>query len=193
MIERKQKPRTQCQLPRERLAFLLAQLSELDPDSDERPQPIPAPKLEPKLVPKPEPKPRLETRPIAEPEPVAGSFHSLLGEYATRQDEARANPWGVSFNFRPWLGLTQKRALGGLTRAWSWLHSKYHYTATKRMRVSETVSLGEKRFLALVNIEGREFLIGGAASNVSMLAQLEKNLEPAEAPRLEFGVKGSSR
>jgi flagellar biogenesis protein FliO len=45
-------------------------------------------------------------------------------------------------------------------------------TTTKRMRVAETVSLGEKRFVSIVNVEGREFLIGGGSSGVTLLAQL---------------------
>jgi flagellar biogenesis protein FliO len=52
------------------------------------------------------------------------------------------------------------------------MHRKYTLTATKRLRVAETVSLGEKRFVALVSVEGREFLIGGGASGVSLLATL---------------------
>jgi len=59
-----------------------------------------------------------------------------------------------------------------LARAWSWLHSKYALSATKRLRVSETVSLGEKRFVALVCVEGREFLIGGGSAGISLLSAL---------------------
>ncbi|MGD0797079.1 MAG: flagellar biosynthetic protein FliO [Acidobacteriaceae bacterium] len=60
----------------------------------------------------------------------------------------------------------------GLARAFSWLQSKYAMTATKRLRVAETVSLGEKRFVALVCVEGREFLVGGGSAGVLLLAQL---------------------
>ena len=59
-----------------------------------------------------------------------------------------------------------------LTRAWSFLHAKYKSSTTKRLHVSETISLGEKRFVAIVNVEGREFLIGGGVSGMSLLAQL---------------------
>ena len=41
------------------------------------------------------------------------------------------------------------------------------------LRVAETVSLGEKRFVALVRVENCEFLIGGGASGVSLLTQLK--------------------
>jgi hypothetical protein len=43
---------------------------------------------------------------------------------------------------------------------------------SKRLHVAETVSLGEKRFVAVIKVDGREFLIGGGASNVALLAQL---------------------
>jgi flagellar biogenesis protein FliO len=64
-------------------------------------------------------------------------------------------------------------------RAWSWLHAKYSTNASKRLVLSETVSLGEKRFVALVSVEGREFLIGGSGSNVSLLAKLRTTPESA--------------
>jgi flagellar biogenesis protein FliO len=36
------------------------------------------------------------------------------------------------------------------------------------------VSLGEKRFVAVIKIDGHEFLIGGGATNVAMLAPLKE-------------------
>jgi hypothetical protein len=71
----------------------------------------------------------------------------------------------------------------GLTRAFSWLRSKYALNTTKRLRVAETVSLGEKRFVALVCVEGREFLIGGGSSGVCLLTPLDKakSAQPADS------------
>lgn len=43
---------------------------------------------------------------------------------------------------------------------------------SKRLHVAETISLGEKRFVAVIKVDGREFLVGGGSSNVSLLAQL---------------------
>lgn len=39
--------------------------------------------------------------------------------------------------------------------------------------MAATVSLGEKRFVAVIQIDGLQFLIGGGASNVALLAQLD--------------------
>jgi hypothetical protein len=66
----------------------------------------------------------------------------------------------------------QKICSDALIGAWSYLHTKYKTSTTKRLHVSETISLGEKRFVAIVAVEGREFLIGGGASGMSLLAEL---------------------
>lgn len=59
---------------------------------------------------------------------------------------------------------------GLLSRSARWLQNKGR--SKKRMQMIETVSLGEKRFVALVKVDGREFLLGGAPSSVGMLADL---------------------
>jgi hypothetical protein len=75
-----------------------------------------------------------------------------------------------------------------LSRAFSWLQKRYTLRATRQLRVSETVSLGEKRFVAILHVEDRKFLIGGGASNVALLTQLDAVTESAAAsqplPRL---------
>jgi len=44
--------------------------------------------------------------------------------------------------------------------------------APRRLRVCESVSLGEKRMVAIIQCEGQKLLIGGGASSVSLLARL---------------------
>jgi hypothetical protein len=109
----------------------------------------------PESAPAPEPAIRLEPTPFTEPTQLA-------------KPRARKQP-GPS----------------PLLRAWSWLQTKYVQTATKRMRVAETVSLGEKRFVSIVSIEGREFLIGSGASGVTLLAQLS----PAQQEPSNVGLR----
>lgn len=41
----------------------------------------------------------------------------------------------------------------------------------KRLRVAETISLGPKGFIALVQLDDQELLVGGAGSSISLLAQ----------------------
>jgi len=62
---------------------------------------------------------------------------------------------------------------GLLSRAWSWIRSRQAgRTSARRLQVATTVSLGEKRFLAVIQVDGAQFLIGGGATNVALLAQL---------------------
>jgi hypothetical protein len=62
---------------------------------------------------------------------------------------------------------------GLLTQAWRWIRSfQLGRPEKKRLQVSATASLGEKRFVAVIQIDGREFLIGGGATSVALLAQL---------------------
>ena len=74
-----------------------------------------------------------------------------------------------------------------ITRAWKWMRAKYTISTTKRLRVSETISLGEKRFVAIVAVEGREFLIGGGTAGMSLLAQLGAGAATPGGASQEFG------
>jgi hypothetical protein len=74
----------------------------------------------------------------------------------------------------------------------SWLFAKYKMSSVKRLRVTEMVPLGEKRFLAVVSVEGREFLIGGGASGVSVVTQLQGPLDNASASVIDFALQGKS-
>ncbi len=42
----------------------------------------------------------------------------------------------------------------------------------RRLHLQETVQLGEKRFVAILRVDDEQFLIGGSASGVSLLASL---------------------
>jgi len=52
--------------------------------------------------------------------------------------------------------------------------------ASKRLCLCESISLGDKRFLAIVRVDGQHFLVGGAPSNVCMLTQLAGDRKFAE-------------
>ncbi len=68
---------------------------------------------------------------------------------------------------------TFQTAAGLLSRAWKWIQERQVARSTsRRLKVAETVSLGEKRFVAVIQVDGLEFLLGGSATNVTLLAQL---------------------
>ena len=79
-------------------------------------------------------------------------------------------------------------APNAMSRAFNWLQTKYTMGNTKRLRVAENVSLGEKRFVALVTVDGRELLIGGGSTNVSLLANLNAGMQPLGIPQLDVAV-----
>ena len=51
---------------------------------------------------------------------------------------------------------------------------------SRRLRVCESLSLGEKRFVAVVQFETQQFLIGGGAGSVNLLARLGETADFAE-------------
>lgn len=74
-----------------------------------------------------------------------------------------------------------------LARAWKWLQKQHAISAKKQLRVSETVSLGEKRFVAVVQAGGQRFLVGGGSSGVSLLAELDRDSEQDCSATLDAG------
>lgn len=105
--------------------------------------------------------------------PPAGTFANTLA--ASRdKNESSDSPATLTSGTSP---IKLRRALpvpGGIfSRIWSWLSRNRAFGAEKQLRISETLSLGEKRFVALLHVEGRKFLIGGGASGVSLLTPLE--------------------
>jgi hypothetical protein len=106
---------------------------------------------------------------------VNQASHSPVLEFGPRMGPA-IRPAVVGFQKRP-----EIRLAGQLL---SWLRSRYSTASKKRLRVAEVTSLGEKRFVAIVSVEGREFLVGGGSMGVSLLTPLSAS---SESP-MEFQV-----
>jgi hypothetical protein len=68
---------------------------------------------------------------------------------------------------------------------WVW-KARLAHTGAKRMRVVETVTLGEKRFAAVLQVDGMQFLIGGGAGTVALLTTLPQ-IVPQTAAASEAG------
>lgn len=66
-----------------------------------------------------------------------------------------------------------------LLRAFGWLRSKCAHVTEKQLRVAETVSLGEKRFVAIIHADGRKFLVGGGTQGVALLTTLGESTTAA--------------
>lgn len=69
---------------------------------------------------------------------------------------------------------TLQNASGLLSRAWNWLRARQADRSNpRRLQVTANVSLGEKRFVAVIHVDGLQFLVGGGATSVALLAQLK--------------------
>jgi flagellar biogenesis protein FliO len=51
---------------------------------------------------------------------------------------------------------------------------------SRRLKVSETVSLGEKRFASILQVDGAQFLIAGTPDNITLLATLDSSPDFAQ-------------
>ena len=95
-----------------------------------------------------------------------------------------------------------------LFRIWHRFQQRQKERAAERsLRLEDTVSLGQKRFVAVVSVDGQRFLIGVGTSEISMLAPLQaetsfahvlqettakaktKNASPARRKTKEMGEK----
>ncbi len=63
-----------------------------------------------------------------------------------------------------------------LWRCWEWMRRALAGVrvrkAPRSLRVCESLGLGEKRFVAVIEFETERFLVGGGASSVNLLARL---------------------
>jgi hypothetical protein len=75
-----------------------------------------------------------------------------------------------------------------LRRALSWLNG--NCATPKRLRVLETVTLGDKRLVAVIQADGRRFLVGGGPSGVSLLTALDQAQRPFEDIESSAGLRG---
>lgn len=71
------------------------------------------------------------------------------------------------------------RWMSFVNRVFSWLRTGS--VVQKQLRVSETIALGEKRFVAIVQAEGHKFLIGGSSAGVSLLTRLDEQTGSADS------------
>ena len=85
------------------------------------------------------------------------------------------NPITPIFAVRIWLLLDD-----ACRRGWLWIEARRKTQRRRSLRVVESVGMGEKRFVAIVQVEGARFLVGGGSAGVSLLARLEGESEFAD-------------
>lgn len=68
------------------------------------------------------------------------------------------------------------RRMALLTLDWFGRHGSNFMkrSSSRRLRLLETVTLGEKRFVSILQVDGEQFLLGGSGSALTVLARLEQ-------------------
>jgi hypothetical protein len=78
--------------------------------------------------------------------------------------------------------LRLKALVQSLTSAWNWTQQQLKSRQTrKRLRICESVSLGEKRFVAVIEVDGKQFLLGGSPTSLTTIARLDPLQKMADA------------
>jgi len=67
-----------------------------------------------------------------------------------------------------------------LKNIWQWTRHAVKARKVRRLRVCETLSLGERRFLAVIEFDRQEFLVGGSGNSLELLARLHDGTVIAE-------------
>ncbi len=69
-----------------------------------------------------------------------------------------------------------------LKEVWGWARRALGPRKVRRLRVRETLSLGDKRFLAVIEFDRQEFLVGGSGNSLALLARLHEGMVISEPP-----------
>jgi len=102
------------------------------------------------------------------------SLRSVPGSVTPLTTQGQRKMWQM-------LAAAYSSSCKSLVKAWRWVQARRQLQlASKRLCLCESISLGEKRFLAIVKVDGQHFLVGGAPGSVSMLTQLAGEREFAE-------------
>jgi flagellar biogenesis protein FliO len=59
----------------------------------------------------------------------------------------------------------------------------------RKIELCETLSFGDRRFVALIAVEGQKFLVGGASNSISLLTSLPQPGAPAVDHSYGAGIK----
>ncbi len=65
---------------------------------------------------------------------------------------------------------------------WQWACRAVKARKVRRLRVCESLSLGERRFFAVIEFDRQEFLVAGTGNSLVLLARLEGGKVVPESP-----------
>ena len=134
------------------------------------------------------------------PRPVRGSTPRTHKPRATPRVKATATPRDKKKSSasgpaksapRTKSAATPRPQSGWLHRTWTrlvtalkpWVRPALRLAAGRRLQLIEMQQLGDKRFLAIARVGEQTYLIGGGATSIVLLAELDRTVRPLAAPR----------
>jgi flagellar biogenesis protein FliO len=66
---------------------------------------------------------------------------------------------------------------GWWKQIWNWLSTLRVRRIPHQLRLCESLSLGEKRLIAVIQYEGQRFLVGAGAQSVNLLSRLDTSAD----------------
>jgi flagellar protein FliO/FliZ len=100
--------------------------------------------------------------------------------------DALPDPASLAFGLRPWLALVLVLALLAAT-VWVLRATAATRRSRQALAVESALSLGEKRSLVIVSVEGRRLLVGVAPGGVSLVTELHAPFTEALAQSMQAG------
>lgn len=75
----------------------------------------------------------------------------------------------------------QEASSGWTGRLWRAVERVWRSRPPRQLHLRETLALGERRFLAVVEVEGKRFLIGSSGQGLALLTELSRAKEAGAA------------
>jgi flagellar biogenesis protein FliO len=77
---------------------------------------------------------------------------------------------------------------GGIWALRKWGIKRLPGTGGNRIKVEETLALGERRFVSILKVDDERFLIASYPQGLGLLARLDGSVEPGFGPALEHQI-----
>ena len=104
-------------------------------------------------------------------------FSAVFGTSLARAFAAPSAAAGVGA--APRRRLHSLRMLAYAQAAWRWMLKKRQaQQGSRKLQLLETLQLGEKRFIAMIDAGGARYLVGGGAGQVQLLTRLDDACNP---------------
>jgi flagellar biogenesis protein FliO len=138
----------------------------------------------PKRAAPPAPRQSAELEPTPAQQGLAGELMDMGGEGASVQAPAPVQPPSAWKSFAS-LVLVLGIAGGGVWALRKWGVKRLPGSGGSRMKIEETLAMGERRFVSILRVDEERFLVASHPQGMSLLGRLEVNFEQGLGAEME--------